>query len=108
MLYKSHLLTLETIGYIYIVMSIGLWAQEAVFTHVNVDWDRDVLWVELLIQRRLCPILLRNVRSPDIHECFRGLTGSQRTPEIRGVTCLLKAKQENKSTEGLVAGFLNF
>ena len=44
MLYKSHLLTLETIGYswihIYIVMSIGLWAQEAVFTHVNVDWDR--------------------------------------------------------------------
>ena len=44
MLYKSHLLTLETIGYswiyiyiyiyIYIVMSIGLWAQEAIFTHV--------------------------------------------------------------------------
>ena len=40
MLYKSHLLTLETIGYswiyiyIYIVMSIGLWAQEAIFTNV--------------------------------------------------------------------------
>ena len=26
------------------------------------------------------PDLVRNVRSPDIHECFRGLTGSQRTP----------------------------
>ena len=43
MLYKSNLLTLETIGSswdIYIVMSIVLWAQEAVFTHVIVDWDR--------------------------------------------------------------------
>ena len=85
MLYKSQLLTLETIGYIYIVMSIGLWAQDAVFTHVNVDWDRDVLWVELPVQRRLYSIFVRNVRSPDIHECFRWLTGSQRTPEIWGV-----------------------
>ena len=32
------------------------------------------------VQRRLCPIFVRNVGSPDIHECFRGLTGSQRTP----------------------------
>ena len=38
------------------------------------------IWVELLVQRRLCPIFVRNVESPDIHECFRGLTGSQRTP----------------------------
>ena len=38
------------------------------------------IWVELPIQRRLCPIFVRNVESPDIHECFRGLTGSQRTP----------------------------
>ena len=36
-------------------------------------------WVELPIQRRLCPIFVRDVGSPDIHECFRGLTGSQRT-----------------------------
>ena len=36
-------------------------------------------WVELPIQRRLCLIFMRNVGSPDIHECFRGLTGSQRT-----------------------------
>ena len=41
---------------------------------------RFCIWVELLVQRRLCPIFVRNVESPDIHECFRGLTGSQRTP----------------------------
>ena len=42
--------------------------------------------VELLVQRRLCPIFVRDVGSPDIHECFRGLTGSQRTPRFWGVT----------------------
>ena len=41
---------------------------------------RFCIWVELPVQRRLCPIFVRNVGSPDIHECFRGLTGSQRTP----------------------------
>ena len=41
---------------------------------------RFFIWVELPVQRRLCPIFVRNVESPDIHECFRGLTGSQRTP----------------------------
>ena len=35
-----------------------------------------VLRVELPVQRRLCPILVRDVGSPDIHECFRGLEGS--------------------------------
>ena len=44
-----------------------------------------VLRVELPVQRRLCPIFVRNVRSPDIHECFCELTGSQRTPGIWGV-----------------------
>ena len=39
-----------------------------------------VLWVELLVQRRLCPIFVRDVGSPDIHECFHRLTSSQRTP----------------------------
>ena len=47
---------------------------------------RFCIWVELPVQRRLCPIFVRNVGSPDIHECFRGLTGSQRTPGIWGVT----------------------
>ena len=41
---------------------------------------RCFIWVELSVQRRLCPIFVRNVGSIDIHECFRGLTGSQRTP----------------------------
>ena len=45
-----------------------------------------VLRVELPVQRRLCPIFMRDVGSPDIHECFHGLTGSQRTPGIWGVT----------------------
>ena len=48
-----------------------------------------VLRVELLVQRILYPIFVRDVGSPDIHECFRGLTGSQRTLGIWGVTNLL-------------------
>ena len=40
---------------------------------------RFCIWVELPVQRRLCPIFVRNVGSPDIHECFYRLTGSQRT-----------------------------
>ena len=38
--------------------------------------------VELPVQRRLFTIFVRNFGSPDIHECFRGLTGSQRTPGV--------------------------
>ena len=45
-----------------------------------------VLRVELPVQKRFCPIFVGDVGSPDIHECFRGLTGSQRTPGIWGVT----------------------
>ena len=44
------------------------------------------IWVELPVQRRLCPIFVRDVGSPDIHECFHGLTGSQRTPGFWGFT----------------------
>ena len=43
---------------------------------------RFCIWVELLVQMRLCPIFVRNVGSPDIHECFCGLTGSQWTPRF--------------------------
>ena len=73
-------------------MSIGLWAQVAVLLmdcyigllgHVIY---RLCIWVELPVQRRLCPIFVKEVGSPDIHECFRGLTGSQRTPRFWGVT----------------------
>ena len=43
---------------------------------------RFCIWVEPPVQRRLFPIFVRNVKSPDIHECFRWLTGSQRTPRF--------------------------
>ena len=45
-----------------------------------------VLRVEIPVQRRLCPIFVRDVGSPGIHESFRGLMGSQRTPRFWGVT----------------------
>ena len=41
---------------------------------------RFCIWVELPVQRRFCSIFVRNVGSLDIHEYFRGLTGSQWTP----------------------------
>ena len=41
---------------------------------------RFCIWVEVPVQRRLRPIFVRNFGSPDIHQCFRELTGSQRTP----------------------------
>ena len=43
------------------------------FTHVMIYWtvwDRFMQvcnWVELPVQRRLCPIFVKNVGSPDIH-----------------------------------------
>ena len=46
-----------------------------------------VLRVELPVQRRLCLIFVRNVGSPDIHEYFRGLTVSQRTPRFGASQC---------------------
>ena len=73
------------------MMSIGLWAQEVVFTHVIDVGTGYVSRVELPVQRRLCSIFVRNVGSPDIHEYFRGLTGSQQTPGIWGVTVYLSS-----------------
>ena len=45
-----------------------------------------VLRVELPVQRRLCPIFVRDVGSPGIHERFSRLMGSQHTPWLWGVT----------------------
>ena len=53
---------------------------------VGCVWIGYVLRVELSVQRRLCPILVRDVGSPGIHERFRGLMGSKQTPGIWGVT----------------------
>ena len=35
-------------------------------------WDRFVFWVELPVQRRLCPIFMSGVGFPDIHEYSAG------------------------------------
>ena len=61
----------HVIGYIGYIRYIALF---------GIGIYRFCIWVELPVQKRLCPIFVRNVGSPDIHECFRGFTGSQRTP----------------------------
>ena len=53
-------------------MSIGLWAQVVVFTHVIDVGTSYVFWVELLVQRRLCPIFVSRFGLPDIHEYSAG------------------------------------
>ena len=82
--YKSkNILTLITIGYIvgFIVgmyIEYCLWAQVAVLNHKLLYWTvwdrlcRFCIWVELPVQRRLCPIVVKNVGSPDIHEYSAG------------------------------------
>ena len=75
------------------MMGIVVWAQEAVFIHIYLLMlmlGQVCSWVELPVQRRLCPIFEREVGSPDLHECFRGLTGSQRTPRFWGVIVTAK------------------
>ena len=45
------------------------------FTHINVILDclgQVCIWVELPIQRRLCPIFVSNVGLPDIYEFSAG------------------------------------
>ena len=71
-LYKSkNILTLVTIGYIVgMYIEYWLWAQVAVLNHKLLYWtvwDRfmQVLYlVELPVQRRLCPIFVKNVGHP--------------------------------------------
>ena len=65
------------IGYIYIWDYIGLF---------GTGICRYYIWVELSVQRRLCPIFLKWRRVTRHPLVFRGLTGSQRTPGIWGVT----------------------
>ena len=84
------------------MMGIVVWAQEAVFIHIYLLMlmlGQVCSWVELPVQRRLCPIFVREVGSPDLHECFRGLTGSQRTPRIWGVKEKKQEEQERQMKE---------
>ena len=63
-----------------------LWAQVAVLLMLGLYctvWDKymQVLYLGRAPRtKETLPDCWRNVGSPDIHECFRGLTGSQRTP----------------------------
>ena len=61
---------------------------------------RFCIWVELPVQRRLYSIFVRNVGSSDIHECFRGLTGSQQTPGFGAShKVLLRVIHKKRKTE---------
>ena len=64
----------HVIGYIGYIGYIGFVA----LFGTSICWF--CIWVELPVEMRLCPIFEKNFGSPDIHECFHGLTGSQRTP----------------------------
>ena len=61
------------------------------FTHVMIYWTVWDRFIQVLYfgraprTKETLPIFVRNVGSPDIHQCFRGLTGSQRTPRNWGV-----------------------
>ena len=39
---------------------------------IVIVWDRFCIWVELPVQRRLCPIFVSDVGLPDIHEYSAG------------------------------------
>ena len=61
-----------------------------------------VLRVELPVQKRLCPIFVRDVGSPGIHERFHGLTGSQQTPRFWGITAIALEDQEKTNSLALM------
>ena len=90
MLYKSNLLTLVTIVYSwYILMSIVVWAQVAVFTHVmfyDVDWDKLGTPGRAPRTRETLPDFCESCRVTRHSRVFHGLTSCQRTPGFWGVT----------------------
>ena len=70
-------------------MSIVLWAQEAVFTHVIVDWDRfmQVMYLGRAPRtKETLPDFLEKCLVTRHSRVFSGLTGSQRTLGFWGVT----------------------
>ena len=85
MLYKSKILPLVTMVYSWYVMSIVLWAQVAVFTHVISDdvddWDMWFLGRDPRTRETL-PDFRKSCQVTRHSRVFCGLTGSQRTPEF--------------------------
>ena len=79
MLYKSNLLTLELLYIVDVLVSIDAGPKWPLFySHLDPVWSLliigtgFVLWVELPVQRRLCPIFVSGVGLPDIHEYSAG------------------------------------
>ena len=76
---KSDLLTLETIIYSWIFVGINAGAKVAIIllacrpcVVIVGYWDMIVPWVELPVQRRLCPIFVSGVGLSDIYEYSAG------------------------------------
>ena len=76
-------------------MSIGLWAQEADFTHVIDVWDRLCIVGKAPCTRETLPDFRESGRVTRHSRVFRRLTGSQRTPRFWGVTQLIPKPLEN-------------
>ena len=86
MLYKSKILTLVTMVYGWYVMSIVLWAQVVVFTHImyyDVDCDRLGTMGRAPRTRETLPDFRESGRVTRYSRVFRRLTGSQRTHGFR-------------------------
>ena len=76
MLYKSKIFTLETIVNIWYKLD-GYWfmgPSGRFYSYIShfVDWDKFCIWVELLVQMRLCQIFVNNVGLPGIHKYSAG------------------------------------
>ena len=96
--YKSkNILTLVTIGYIigFIVgmyIEYCLWAQVAVLNHKLLYWTVWDRFVQVMYLGRAprtnetLPDFREKCRVTRLSQVFRGLTGSQRTPGVLGVT----------------------
>ena len=56
-----------------ILFNIVVLRPRVVIVYIGIgDIYRCCIWVELPVQRRLCPIFVRDVGSPDIHEYSAG------------------------------------
>ena len=90
-------------------MSIVLWAQEAIFTHVIVDWDRfmQVMYLGRASRtKETLPDFLKWCQVTRHPLVFCGLTGSQRTPGKWGVTCSLSGTIKTRAELSLIFNFL--
>ena len=101
--YKSkNILTLVTIGYIVgflvgMYIEYCLWAQVAVLNHKRLYWTVWDRFMQVLCLGRAprtketLPDFREKCRVIRLSRVFRGLTGSQRTPKVWGVTAFYQS-----------------